>query len=561
MNPKLKKLLDARAAWMAGVRSKAAEDEIKKLYGEVQKAQAEVDQALASGEITDADVAKAAAPASGGKAAEPPTPDNVIDVDEFKKALEAMVGKAVKDNLPADLHPQVTPESIKAAIADALKAQGSAKGLDKEAMQTTLDAAVKAQLKSIKVGGKFLFDLSPGGAAGGGNARGGGQVEIPFSYTGSKENLPLHARQLLNVMMRQPVNHGIPESMIQDGEAKGKAMLDKYHDMARRGVKALTSTGAGTGDELVPTSMSAELQRRFYLASDLAALMVGREIDMPTNPYVYPLITTRPTFLLESVENTAATASDPGTAGITLNAKKVMGRVDFSYEVEEDAIIPVLNDVQTLLGEAGAAAYEDALINGDTTPTHMDSDTDLVAKHAARAFKGFRKLALAAAASALIVDLSTGGINEANLRSMKKRLGKYGVRTRDLVWIVGSQGKADMEGITNVSTLEKYGPRATILTGELSSFLGVPIITSEKARENLNASGVYDGVTLTKGSIILANLSQFKAGRRRDFTVEVDKDIKTQSWILVAAFRRDFVPAEVPSATVPSVVLGYNYDA
>jgi hypothetical protein len=142
---------------------------------------------------------------------------------------------------------------------------------------------------------------------------------------------------------------------------------------------------------------------------------------------------------------------------------------------------------------------------------------------------------------------------------MKKVLRKYGVRLRDLVWITGPLGINDFGGITNVTTLEKYGPKATILTGELSSFLGIPIITSEKCREDLNASGVYDNSTTTKGSLLLVNLSEFMVGRRRDFTVEVDKDITTQNNILVASFRRAFTPKEVPSATISSVVCGYNF--
>jgi hypothetical protein len=242
-----------------------------------------------------------------------------------------------------------------------------------------------------------------------------------------------------------------------------------------------------------------------------------------------------------------------------LDAKKLMGRTDFSYEVDEDAIIPILPFVQEQLASAAADAYESAVINGDTAGTHQDSDTELIPKAAERSFNGFRKLALAI--SVLKLDLSTGGINEANLRAMKKALKKYGVRVRDLLWIAGPAGINDMQGIANVTTLEKYGPRATILTGELASFLGIPIIVSERVREDLNASGVYDGVTTTKGSILLVNLNGWIPGRRRDFTVEIDKDIKTQTNFVVASFRRAFTPIETPSATIRWLSVGYNFNS
>jgi hypothetical protein len=382
-------------------------------------------------------------------------------------------------------------------------------------------------------------------------------IELPFGH--SKGNLPVHMKQLCNIMLKKPMNDGISDSQLQRAKSLGDRMIHKYVGMAKRGEKALTSTGAGTGDEWVPTDLSAELQRRFYLSSDLAALMAGREVDMPTQPYEYPLATTRPTFFLETTENTSATESSPGTGKITLDAKRLMGRTDFSYEVDEDAIIPVLPFVQSQLSEAAADAYESALINGDTAGTHQDSDTQAIAKAAERAFNGFRKLALAI--TALKLDLSTGGINEANLRAMKKALRKYGVRRRDLIWLVGPSGVNDMEGITNVSTIEKYGPRATILTGELAAFLGIPIIVSERVREDLNASGVYDGTTTTKGSVLLVNLSGWIPGRRRDFTVEVDRDIKTQTQFVVASFRRAFTPVETPSASIRWLSVGFNYNS
>jgi len=236
-----------------------------------------------------------------------------------------------------------------------------------------------------------------------------------------------------------------------------------------------------------------------------------------------------------------------------------MGMVEYSYELDEDSIVPILPMVLEGLGNGAARAYEDALINGDTTANHMDSDYDAIAKHPARMFKGFRKLALAV--DALKKDLSSGGISEANLRAMRKTMAKYGINSRDLIWLVGPGGLNDMNAIANVTTLEKYGPKATILTGELSSFLNIPILTSEMARETLNASGVYDGVTVTKGSIILARPNRFLTGRRRAFTVETFRNIKSQTNQVVASFRKAFTPIEVPSATVPTVIVGYNYTA
>jgi hypothetical protein len=84
---------------------------------------------------------------------------------------------------------------------------------------------------------------------------------------------------------------------------------------------------------------------------------------------------------------------------------------------------------------------------------------------------------------------------------------------------------------------------------------------SEKARENLNASGVYDGTTTTKGSVLLIHKPSWLLGVRGGFLVETDENKLQQLRYVIASFRRDFQPLETVSAAIPLVVYGYNYDA
>ena len=488
---------------------------------------------------TDADALKAwenAHPAAG---------ENEMTTE----AVQKMIADTVNAAFAAQGHKDIDQAALAKAIADEMAKQKlDSKSLTADQIKALAAEASKTAAESFRKEAKNV--RSPGDAN-------QDSIEIPFGWT--KGNLTVHAKQLLNSLMQRPANQGIDQKDLDRSLKLGESMIERYRSMAQRGQKALTSTGAGTGDEFVPSDLSAELQRRFYLSSDLAAALAASEVEMPTQPYEYPLSTTRPTFFLGATESTATTGSTPGTSKITLNAAKLMGQVDYSYEVDEDSIVPILNTVETLLSEAAAAAFESVIINGDTTGTHQDYDTQQVATAAERAFKGFRKLALAVAG--LKKDLTTGGINEANLRAMKKIMGKYGLRVRDLMWICGPMGKNDIEAISNVSTLEKYGPKATILTGELSSFLNIPIIGSEACREDVNASGVNDvtGANNTKGTILLVNKNMFLTGRRRQFTIETFRNVQTQQNNIVASFRKAFVPVETPSATIPSVVVGYNY--
>ena len=206
-------------------------------------------------------------------------------------------------------------------------------------------------------------------------------------------------------------------------------------------------------------------------------------------------------------------------------------------------------------GETAADALEHALINGDTSTTHQDSDiTD--AKDVAKAWKGFRKLALAAG---LTSDWSTGGISAANARKLIKLLGVYGKNRSNLFWLAGIQGETDLMGLPELLTIQNAGANATLFTGKVSALYNIPIIPSARCREDLNASGVFDNVTKTDSNIMLINKSRFFLGRRRDVTIETFKDIDTMQTKLVASFRRAFVPMEVPSATITPVAMAIKF--
>ena len=125
---------------------------------------------------------------------------------------------------------------------------------------------------------------------------------------------------------------------------------------------------------------------------------------------------------------------------------------------------------------------------------------------------------------------------------MRKQMGKYGTSPKELAWVVGPSVYAQMLNIDEVATLEKFGPQATILSGALAVFRGIPIIVSEFVRENLNASGVYDGTTTNRTVCHLANIRRFYLGLRRPIRVKVQQDARAEydRWQLVSYQRLDF---------------------
>ncbi len=477
-----------------------------------------------------------------------------------RKALEEVVTKALKTSLseqlgsilPKSMLDQLTPEAIaghvKAAITSHFSGENAKAALDQKSVDGVMTKAIGLAIDGLKkdstLDGKGLIPAA--------DAQARGQIEIPTAWT--KGNLPLHGKQLLNRLMGKHEDEGVDKRDL----AKGQSLEDAFwHADGQMRGKALTTTGTGTGAELVPRNLSSELYRRMFLDSELAAWWMARIVDMPTDVYDYPLVTTRPVFKMNNVENRDAEASDPGTANFTLTSKKLMALVQYSYEADEASIIPILPTIQTLLAESAAAALETALINGDTTSTHQDSDiTDV--NDAAKAWKGFRKLALAV--SALKSDISSGGISRANALAVLKLLGKYGVKNKDLVWVVGSKAWSSLLGLDEFALAYASGRGSTFIDGGRPPCpWGGTLVVSEQARENLNASGVYDNSTTTKGAILAFSGAGFVMGSRRRFMIEVGRNIKSQTNDIVASFRTAFQPVETPSATVSTVACGFNY--
>ena len=318
--------------------------------------------------------------------------------------------------------------------------------------------------------------------------------------------------------------------------------------------KAMDTATDDEGLEWIPMGFSAELIRKVKLALKVAALH-GR-IAIPTNPFKLPIDGADAIAYLfaESTSDTSTkiTASTPGTKNVTFDAVKLACRVLVSTELEEDSVVAILPLLRDKIVQALAEAQENATINGDTAGTHQDGDVTS-ASDVRKAWNGYRKLALAAAK----VNLST--FNITTLRSIRTAMGKYGVNPNNLAWVAGISVFNKMLGLAEVLTADKYGANATILTGELAKLDGIPVIVSEFIRQDLNASGVYDGVTATKTILPLVYRPAFLYGDRRSITLRVSQELymETDQDVAIATQRLDFQPVQ-DAVTEPVVGLGYN---
>ena len=63
---------------------------------------------------------------------------------------------------------------------------------------------------------------------------------------------------------------------------------------------------------------------------------------------------------------------------------------------------------------------------------------------------------------------------------IRGKLGKYGVRPSECVYITDIRTYLKSLTIANFRTLDKLGPQATVLTGQLGAVEGIPVLVSEQ---------------------------------------------------------------------------------
>ncbi len=299
--------------------------------------------------------------------------------------------------------------------------------------------------------------------------------------------------------------------------------------------KAMTSTGAGAGDEWVPTELAADIVDKVRLASKVRAMFPT--IDMPSDTYRIPKITADPTVYFVSQENTAVQAAgNPTTAYMELDAKKIMCEVDFSGELTEDSVVPLVPTLKQNIANALAEAEEDVIVNGDTTATqNQNINRSANAYDVTRAVVGLRRTVYDGA-TAYKVDASGGLL--AGMRSLRAALGEYGVDPIKQVWAMSPKHYLAVLTDSSFLTMDKLGEKATVLTGQLGAIDGIPVIMSSKLRD-CDGDGIVqtDPELNTKSQSVLVYRPGVYVGYRRRLKIEMDRDVQKDMNLLVCSLR------------------------
>lgn len=316
------------------------------------------------------------------------------------------------------------------------------------------------------------------------------------------------------------------------------------------------SGGDGTpenyGSDFIVEGFSKTLLEEIWLSLEVADLFP--RFNMPSPTYNFPFAQEKLT-ARRGLEGRAVQKDKFQTGKLQFNAKKLMSVVDFTDEVQADAIIPMLPLIRQKLIEGFAEAGEQIAINGDTDMTAAGINGEITDTEDARGTVG--GLRYHAFNDGTTVDFGGTGVTSDLMRDLRAAMGKYGKNPGDLAYVLTMQEYLRvLKTFSAYQAFDTYGHNAVIARGELGRLDNIPLIVTELMPENLAASGKYDGVTTDKTSVALVNKQALMWGDRAAFSLETYRNPYTQTESLIGSQRLDL--QKVTSATSTPIALGIN---
>lgn len=268
--------------------------------------------------------------------------------------------------------------------------------------------------------------------------------------------------------------------------------------------KALRYDGTSEGKEMIPIDYSAQIILQVYekewhrqaipsFVMSTTKEKIPKFSNMARGTYLSASITSKDPAnqIAETIRNTTDVEIELKTLTMNLFVENKFLAYNVSPQIES-----ILRN--TLIDEM-VETEVDVLINGDDSSSHQDSDVSS-SNDRRKAFKGLRKLA------GTKHDNKGEEFDISTLNKMIELLGRFGRgKISELVLLVSPNIATQLRDAEQLQTLDKFGPQASILTGEAGKVNGISVIDTDYMRSDLNASGVYDGVTKNLTGAILFN--------------------------------------------------------
>ena len=325
--------------------------------------------------------------------------------------------------------------------------------------------------------------------------------------------------------------------------------------------RAMDSTTAGAGDELVGREEARQLWADVNVETAVASLF--ETVTMPSNPFDIPLQLGDVNWY-PGTANVAVSSTNLSTAKQTLTAYELVGMVPWAYELDEDAVIAMMGEVRATLLRNSAQVLDDIVLNADTSLTgNINHDgTALTATTAGHAhylvgFDGLVHLPLVD--NTAMRNDHSAAVSADMFNELRRKLGKYGLRPSELAFVTDVNTFIAVQSITEFQTVDKLGPNATLLTGQLGSVEGVPVVVSEQmALADADGKVTAAGNVASTGRLLLVNRTQWRKGFKRELLIETERDVQRRQNVMVVSMRVAFAERSGSRTSAAHTALQFN---
>lgn len=302
-------------------------------------------------------------------------------------------------------------------------------------------------------------------------------------------------------------------------------------------IRKALSTVAGSGGDFLPTPLAKQFIKYVFDLNFLRQAFTV--VPMKSKTRDYPKIMGGTKVYYQATEGGTANLTGMSTGTVQLEAKKFMAQLIASEEVLEDAAGDFNTIIKNHFGSTLAGAEEEAMIVGDPahTPTTATESAATAStwftKDHRLIFNGLLTLAADIAGStendtraANRVDSGGGDMVTALARQAMYNIGKYGRNMQNLILILNPWSANQLMDDPKLVTLEKYGPKATIFTGEFGKLYGkTRVINSAYATDQYG---------------VLTHVSNPLIGDRRRVKIKTKEVIEDDTQMYVITERLDF---------------------
>jgi HK97 family phage prohead protease/HK97 family phage major capsid protein len=285
-------------------------------------------------------------------------------------------------------------------------------------------------------------------------------------------------------------------------------------------------------EEEVSTTIQNEMRRQLVVTPVVRSIAMAQPVmKIPVNPDTG----TNATWVAGTdfgSSNSSGAQRTHAISEITLSAYKLATKEFIAFEEDEDSILPILPLVRDAMARRMAKTLDKAMLLGDGTGAGSTSGQIAALVKGLASYHPVGGVAASAgvnpASPAVTLDISDAAkFTVAKAMEARKNLGAWGLNPSELVMFVSTQAYYELLEDTNFLTVDKAGPSATILTGQVGSVGNTPVVVSAS----------FNAVAAGEAAAVIVNAMNFLGGTHRGMRVDSDDIIAEQRSILVASMR------------------------